>query len=192
MFLAAFPKTDLHGGHIGDGYPVCSDLPDDLHLRKGATYVYRGYEPVCNKDSVLTGGQGLGGCADNTAAFPRGYYVGQYGPITLSDASALGQALCSADAAGACTFPSVVTLTDNLPCDGDECDVQFLKQVKISSVSTTSRGISQYTLITLLTQIMYLPAKVEAQASEQKSKVVGGICRPWVYLQPLETTTNLY
>ena len=56
MFLTAFPKTDLHGGHIGDGYPVCSDLPDDLHLRKGATYVYRGYEPVCNKDSVLTGG----------------------------------------------------------------------------------------------------------------------------------------
>lgn len=137
MFLAAFPKTDLHGGHIGDGYPVCSDLPDDLHLRKGATYVYRGYEPVCNKDSVLTGGQGLGGCADNTAAFPRGYYVGQYGPITLSDASALGQALCSADAAGACTFPSVVTLTDNLPCDGDECDVQFLKQVKIETATET-------------------------------------------------------
>ena len=126
-----FPKTDLYGGHIGDGLPVCADLPEQMFLRTGATYVYRGYDQACDVSSVLTGGQGLGGCADNTAGFPRGHYAGAYGAVTLSEASALRERLCAAGAAGECAFPSVVTLTENLLCDGDECDVQTVKQVKV-------------------------------------------------------------
>lgn len=33
-----FPKKDLTGGFIGDGYPLCTDLPSKSFLRKGATY----------------------------------------------------------------------------------------------------------------------------------------------------------
>ena len=29
-----FPKTDLIGGYIGDGFPLCADLPPKMHLRK--------------------------------------------------------------------------------------------------------------------------------------------------------------
>ena len=130
-----WPKTDLFGGHIGDGTPVCSDLPDQMFLRPGATYVYRGYNEICSRNSVLTGGQGLGGCADNTAGFPRGHYAGPYGAVSLSDTSTLRQTLCAPDAAGACAFPSVVTLTEILPCDGDECDVQTVKSVKVETAT---------------------------------------------------------
>ena len=29
-----FPKIDMNGGYIGDGFPLCEDLPDRMHLRK--------------------------------------------------------------------------------------------------------------------------------------------------------------
>ena len=29
-----FPKLDLHGGYIGDGYPLCADSPPRAFLRK--------------------------------------------------------------------------------------------------------------------------------------------------------------
>ena len=32
----AFPKMDLYDGHIGDGYPLCVELPPRAFLRKGA------------------------------------------------------------------------------------------------------------------------------------------------------------
>ncbi|KAL7487340.1 hypothetical protein ACHAW6_012937 [Cyclotella cf. meneghiniana] len=33
-----FPMTDLVGGYIGEGCPLCVDLPSKMFLRKGATY----------------------------------------------------------------------------------------------------------------------------------------------------------
>lgn len=36
-----FPKTTLLGkGHLGDAYPLCSELPPQHYLRKGAKYRY--------------------------------------------------------------------------------------------------------------------------------------------------------
>ncbi len=40
-----FPKHDLTGGYIGDGYPLCVDLPPKMFLRKGATYKLLGDNP---------------------------------------------------------------------------------------------------------------------------------------------------
>lgn len=40
-----FPKHDLTGGYIGDGYPLCVDLPSRMFLRKGATYRLLGDSP---------------------------------------------------------------------------------------------------------------------------------------------------
>jgi hypothetical protein len=34
----AFPKLDLDKTFIGDGYPLCADLPSKQFLKKGATY----------------------------------------------------------------------------------------------------------------------------------------------------------
>lgn len=33
-----FPKIDLKEGYIGDGYPLCADLPSKHFLKKGALY----------------------------------------------------------------------------------------------------------------------------------------------------------
>ena len=37
-----FPKLDLLGGYIGDGHPLCTGLPDQGWLRRGAKFLYRG------------------------------------------------------------------------------------------------------------------------------------------------------
>jgi hypothetical protein len=41
-----FPKRDLSGGYLGDGYPLCVSLPDQAFLRVGAKYIYRGAQPA--------------------------------------------------------------------------------------------------------------------------------------------------
>ena len=33
-----FPKANLYGGFLGDGYPLCNEAPSRSFLRKGATY----------------------------------------------------------------------------------------------------------------------------------------------------------
>jgi len=38
-----YPKTDLDGNYIGDGYPLCSDIPPRAFLLKGANYSFLGY-----------------------------------------------------------------------------------------------------------------------------------------------------
>eukprot|EP00756_Hemistasia_phaeocysticola_P029705 Hpha_TRINITY_DN16247_c0_g1::TRINITY_DN16247_c0_g1_i2::g.15430::m.15430 len=45
-----FPKTDLAGGYIGDGYPLCADLPPQHFLKAGARYVYSGTTSVEGTD----------------------------------------------------------------------------------------------------------------------------------------------
>lgn len=34
----AFPKMDLNGGFVGDGYPLCSQIPSQSFLKNGAKY----------------------------------------------------------------------------------------------------------------------------------------------------------
>merc|ERR550534_2601676 len=37
-----YPKSDLDGNYLGDGYPLCSDVPAGAFLAKGAKYIYLG------------------------------------------------------------------------------------------------------------------------------------------------------
>lgn len=39
------PKKNLYSGYIGDGVPLCADLPPKSYARKGATYRYLGESP---------------------------------------------------------------------------------------------------------------------------------------------------
>lgn len=133
-----FPKTNLVGGYIGDGTPLCSDLPPRMFLRKGATYVYRGWTQVCATPYTPSPMMGRGGCGDTTARFPRGHFGGPFEAMDLSSESPLYLTLCAADeAGGTCTFPSEVKLTENLGCHSEECDIQTLKQVKITTATET-------------------------------------------------------
>ena len=42
----AFPKMDLHDNYVGDGYPLCSEMPRRAFLRVGARYRFLGYSPT--------------------------------------------------------------------------------------------------------------------------------------------------
>ncbi|CAK0855036.1 unnamed protein product, partial [Prorocentrum cordatum] len=43
VFHDVYPKPGLLGGYLGDGYPLCSDLPSGAFLREGARYKFVGY-----------------------------------------------------------------------------------------------------------------------------------------------------
>jgi hypothetical protein len=50
-----FPKMGLDRKYVGDGLPLCTDLPSKHFLAKGATYKLRGRTPapISQRDPVL-------------------------------------------------------------------------------------------------------------------------------------------
>jgi len=107
-----FPKSDLGEGYLGDRYPLCTSLPRQAFLRRGARYRYTGLDatekPKCEKQT---------GCKRMTLD---------------GDASALYVKLCGASGVGApCSFPAEVRLDAHIPCHGDECLADTLSVVKV-------------------------------------------------------------
>ena len=121
-----FPKMDLYDGHIGDGYPICSELPPQSFLRSGAKYTLLGDSatPRLQKD-------------------PTSWEGSQDTPRLVLDpaASSLYRALCADPAnGGACAFPRTVVLSSHLACNGRECAVNTARVVKL----TSSTNVTQY------------------------------------------------
>jgi cullin-associated NEDD8-dissociated protein 1 len=111
-----FPKTKLDSGYLGDGYPLCQDLPPKGFLAKGARYQNTGASSV--EGSALDG-------SANWAVLR--------GRFTPSKTSALHRYLCRRDATtGRCAFDiDEIELDQDLVCEGVECSVEFLRVVKI-------------------------------------------------------------
>ena len=118
-----FPKTLLggavDGGHLGDGFPLCSQLPQRHFLQAGAKYRYTGNASVHGAlhDAVPT-------ALDHLTPDPA--------------ASQLYAALCRAADndgvldGGRCSFPGVVTLPADLGCHGAaECGADMIHAVRI-------------------------------------------------------------
>ena len=113
------PKADLHGGYIGDRYPLCTDLPDKHFLKKGASFRLRGSSKMPTLHSQPTWWFGE----------DRNIKV-----LELSLSSQLYDKLCNADTDGTCDFAPVVTLDDaNIDCDSIECMVDDLRLIKVQS-----------------------------------------------------------
>ena len=110
-----FPKTDLANGYIGDYYPLCTDLPAMSFLRIGAKYRLLGSsrQPELKKQTwkVSKGTQTL----------------------ALDSSSNLFHKLCMPSQLGACSYPSVVILDDNLPCNGLECKLDTVHVIQVGS-----------------------------------------------------------
>lgn len=122
MFIVAdwrdvFPKVDLFGGHIGDGFPLCEDIPEKSFLRKGAIYRLLGSK------SSLELHENPPSTIDPTVK-----------KVTLSSDSALYNILCNATVFGGsdCNFQSIVTLDENLECNGQECLVDTVRQIEVT------------------------------------------------------------
>ena len=125
-----FPKTDLTGGYIGDGLPLCTDLPEKFFLRRGARYRYIGASPMPRKQHV--GGRSTYGLTDNP-------YVQR---LELHrNHSFLYAALCNrAGAGGNCRLQSDVSLNRTLACFGKECRVDSARVVKLRGAGTSNDG----------------------------------------------------
>ena len=110
------PKTNLNGGHLGDGFPLCSDLPVKYFLRRGSTFILTGKSSVEGYYSDVEWQS-----ADRPRFIPN------------KDTSELYAALCANDTTtNKCTFPREVVLSRTINCDGDqECGADFLKVVKM-------------------------------------------------------------
>ena len=104
-----FPKLDTLDGYIGDRVPLCSDLPSRSFLRAGAVYEYVG------------------------AAITDNSYIqlGLIGGDASTSSSNLYEAICQSNSDGSCTHPVEVVLDENVPCDGVECDVDTVRNVKL-------------------------------------------------------------
>ena len=131
-----FPKLDLHGGYLGDGYPLCADLPPRAFLLAGARYSYRG--------ATMTADMALS--FDGTAL------------VLADNSSRLFQALCnrattSATAAaddgddagggssgGRCQLRSELSLPEELPCHGDECEADAPRLLQLRDGSGNGNG----------------------------------------------------
>eukprot|EP00930_Biecheleria_cincta_P023533 TRINITY_DN16991_c0_g1_i1.p1 TRINITY_DN16991_c0_g1~~TRINITY_DN16991_c0_g1_i1.p1 ORF type:complete len:2142 (-),score=336.15 TRINITY_DN16991_c0_g1_i1:205-6630(-) len=100
-----YPKPDLNGDFLGDGYPLCSELPAGSFLRKGATYSFLGH--IVEDKDVLH----------------------------LSSDSALYAVLCAASTAGVpCSFQVKLELSGDLKCSSSaECAVNTVRVVKVGN-----------------------------------------------------------
>ena len=112
----AYPKLDLNQGYIGDGYPLCADLPNQQFLREGATYRLLGSSKVPDLHS-------------QPKWWPENANVKEF---QLAPSSNLYEKLCNANNQG-CVFKAVVKLQEKLPCTGDECSLDNLRVVKVQT-----------------------------------------------------------
>jgi len=114
----SFPKMNLDGNsYIGDKVPLCVDLPKYQFLRKGAKYRLLGsstYPHLHHQPQWW---------------FDEGYEVTGF---QLSTGSNLFSRLCNGSP-GNCNFQPEITLTSNLNCIGDECNVDEIRLVRVQS-----------------------------------------------------------
>jgi len=111
-----FPKMDLNEGFVGDGYPLCADIPSRSFLKQGAKY-------------RLVGGRNR----PELTPEPSSWENNQNTQRTVLDSdSQLYQVLCNSDGAQ-CNYQMVVELNEELDCYEDECQLDTLSLIEIES-----------------------------------------------------------
>ena len=110
------PKTDSTGGYIGDGYPLCEDLPNRAYLKEGAAYRFLGSSPLPELMS-------------DPAEFATDESIQR---VVLSQSSALRAKLCGAGQNGGCLYKNTVVLDASINCSGVECDLDTVRVVQVA------------------------------------------------------------
>jgi len=117
-----FPKSDLYGGYLGDGYGLCEDLPPKAFLRIGAKYRLLGSSP---KPQIFEEDPGWASLSNLNRL------------EVLAGGSGLYDLLC-APSGGGCTYPAVVVLASNLSCPGTstapECQADTVSVVQVGGI----------------------------------------------------------
>jgi len=109
-----FPKLGLNSQFVGDGYPLCSDLPHQYFLKKGAKFRILGAKanPDFTDEKVKKD--------DMTRA-------------SLDfQSSTLASILCNKDIAGKCRPQNIVILSNDIVCYGIECEINEPRSIEVS------------------------------------------------------------
>eukprot|EP00538_Stauroneis_constricta_P006114 CAMPEP_0119557550 /NCGR_PEP_ID=MMETSP1352-20130426/9190_1 /TAXON_ID=265584 /ORGANISM="Stauroneis constricta, Strain CCMP1120" /LENGTH=2298 /DNA_ID=CAMNT_0007604673 /DNA_START=349 /DNA_END=7245 /DNA_ORIENTATION=+ len=113
-----FPKMGLNRKYVGDGYPLCADLPEKHFLREGAVYRFLGSNPLPELHHEI----------DQWRSDPAAKR------FTLdATQSNLYEKLCNPQGDGSCAFQAKVVLDVDLDCVGDECYLDTLRTVEVSN-----------------------------------------------------------
>eukprot|EP00536_Pseudo-nitzschia_multiseries_P015007 jgi/Psemu1/246522/estExt_Genewise1.C_8030013 len=114
-FRAICSQMGMKSKYIGDGYPLCGDLPSQHFLKKGATYRLLGADPIPELVVETTRWDG---------AAPK--------RISLNfTASPLALALCNGNGID-CNPQAKVTLTSDMICEGIECDIHQPRSLEVA------------------------------------------------------------
>lgn len=116
-FRDRYPKMGLDRKYVGDGYPLCSDLPPRHFLANGAKYMLLGSEPIpeLHEDPLSW--------AKNSTA-----------RLSLSTSSDLFAELCSLGENGECVYRNIAVLGDGISCFGVECEVDTVRIVQVKDM----------------------------------------------------------
>ena len=113
----SLPKMGLNRQYIGDGLPLCEDLPDQHFLKQGATYRLLG----------ASSGPNLINEPESWARENKG------NRLRLDGTSALLEAICGQLAQGdQCRWEAVVVLDKDLQCSGVECEIEAPRVVQVA------------------------------------------------------------
>lgn len=133
----------LFNTYVGDGYPLCADLPSQHFLKKGATYRLLGSRP---NPRLLRDPDSWTNDLDKKR-------------LVLDTASSqLYALLCSEDSLGDCQYPGKVVLNDNVDCVGKECTIESPRIIQVDE------GVYyEYTRLPCVEQAFYQPAMMRIQ-----------------------------
>jgi Protein of unknown function (DUF1800) len=114
-----FPKMGLNRKYIGDGYPLCYDLPDKHFLKKGAIYRLLGSSstPELMVDPKEW-------ASDAKAKRVK---------LQANGLNSLFGKLCGSEDPSLCSFKSIVTLDTNLSCNAVECSLDTVRVVEVGN-----------------------------------------------------------
>lgn len=103
--------------YVGEGYPLCSDLPAQHFLKAGATFLFLGADS-----------------SPERLQEPSTWHKSSAKRLSLPEGSKLAEELCSLVGKGKnkeCTFPTKVTLNQDLACTGIECEIDALRTFEV-------------------------------------------------------------
>ncbi|KAI2512165.1 Protein of unknown function (DUF1501) [Fragilaria crotonensis] len=147
-----FPKMGLNRRYVGDGYPLCADLPDKHFLSKGATYTLLGRSPMPLRQR-------------DPADWLKDPLVRRL-KLQPNGSNSLFAKLCGATTPDACRFVNRVVLDDNTPCTATECIVDTVRTVEVAD------GIFyEYSRPPCVYQAFYGNAKLVASPSNFLNRV---------------------
>lgn len=144
MWRDPFPAVGLAAtSYVGDGYPLCIDLPSRGFLRKGAVLSYIGPSVSdCDAptDCPISGQQPTCCSSEGGKDYIMLNHDGAY--LTVDNhSSLLLQKLCGrapGDSSQPCNLQSQITLTETLACNGNECDVDTVHVIKLLDGATAA------------------------------------------------------